>query len=299
MENKESEKIMTTENKTAEEYIFPYAMRDKVSEKRYQYQDKTNITFKFTPDENNKFVFIKGDFIGFSRMISNLMNNGVNAVGEKEDVIVELSYQVKGEKVEIRVKDNGMGMVKDEVDKLKRGIIEASKENRRVIGMNQVMNTIRELKGEIDIKSEENVGTEFIVKFPKCQTPDWFVDKITIHKGDTIVILDDEILMHELWKERLSKNYKDIEVKYFTEGLEAIKFINEVNDKNKLTLLADYKLNGQNINGINVIEKCGMQNRHVLITGCYLDDIKDFNKKNNFIKMFPKMYLYAFSIEII
>jgi hypothetical protein len=40
-------------------------------------------------------------------------------------------------------------------------------------------------------------------------------------------------------------------------------------DKSKLFLFVDYELKNQHINGINVIEKSGMQERHLLMTSKY------------------------------
>ncbi|MDR3196223.1 MAG: ATP-binding protein, partial [Endomicrobium sp.] len=42
-------------------------------------------------------------------MISNLLNNAVEAIEMKKGII-DVSYAVKGDKVEIKIKDNGKGM---------------------------------------------------------------------------------------------------------------------------------------------------------------------------------------------
>jgi hypothetical protein len=34
-----------------------------------------------------------------------------------------------------------------------------------------------------------------------------------------------------------------------------------------------------------------MKERHVLVTNAYLADIKEFNEKSEYIKIFPKMYI--------
>jgi hypothetical protein len=52
----------------------------------------------------------------------------------------------------------------------------------------------------------------------------------------------------------LSKGYeKEIEVKYFTEVMEAIELINSMEEKENILLLTCYKFKGQDINGISVI----------------------------------------------
>jgi hypothetical protein len=161
------------------------------------------------------------------------------------------------------------------------------------------MGTIKAMEGKLKIESKENVGTEFIVTFSKTEKPSWFVDKIEIKNGDTVVILDDELLMHNIWKEKLKKYEEEIEVKYFTKGLEAVKFLKSMEEKEKVFLIADYKLRNQDITGINIIEKSGMKDRHLLVTNICLSDIKEFNEKSSYIKTFPKMYMNDISVSLL
>jgi signal transduction histidine kinase len=100
-----------------------------------------------------------------------LIKNSVEAIGSKEGVIT-IDEEVKGEEVEIRVKDNGKGMPKQMVAKLGKGEkIGTTKEDGHGIGMQQVMNTIKAMNGKIKIESKEDIGTEFILTFPKSEKP--------------------------------------------------------------------------------------------------------------------------------
>ena len=299
MQKKESAKTNTQEEqepKVDEQYIGAYNnIKDIVDRKRYESQDKA-IRINYNPDEDNKFVFIKGDYTDFSRMISNLLNNGVEAVEEKGEEgkgEVEVSYEVKGEEVEVIVKDNGVGMPKEKVEKINRGeAVGTSKEMGNGIGMEEILRVVKELKGKMEVGSKEGEGTEFRLRFAKCGKPKWFADKIEIKKGSTVVILDDDILVHEMWKERF-KGYekeKELEVKYFTDVMEAIKYINskEEKEREKVFLLTDYKFKGESINGIVVIEKTNMYDRHILVTSQYLSEMKNFNEKT---KTVGKMHI--------
>jgi hypothetical protein len=77
----------------------------------------------------------------------------------------------------------------------------------------------------------------------------WFADKIEIKKGEEVIIVDDELLAHEVWREKLKKYEKEIKVKYFTQGVEALKYLKSLENKEKVLLLTDYKLKGQEVNG--------------------------------------------------
>jgi signal transduction histidine kinase len=106
-------------------------------------EQKKEIEIKARFNREEKFVFIKGNFVDFSRMVLNLVNNGIESVeGKKADI--EISYEVKGEEVEIRVKDNGKGMPKEMAEKLMKGEkVGTSKKSGHGLGMEQVQSVCK------------------------------------------------------------------------------------------------------------------------------------------------------------
>ncbi|MDR1087372.1 MAG: hypothetical protein LBL16_03965 [Endomicrobium sp.] len=97
------------------------------------------------------------------------------------------------------------------------------------------------------------------------------------------------MLVHEVWKEKLKKYVEEIRVKYFTKGLEAQEYLNSLESKEGVFLIAEYELRKQDISGVNVIEQSGMKERHIVVTNAYLADIKDFEEKSKYLKIFHKM----------
>jgi hypothetical protein len=92
--------------------------------------------------------------------------------------------------------------------------------------------------------------------------------------------------------EDVFKKYdEEITVTYFTNGLETIEYISSLKDKRKVLLLTKYELKGQEVNGIEVIEKSNMKDRHILVTGLHLSKIKEFNEKSEFLKIFNRSLL--------
>jgi signal transduction histidine kinase len=242
-------------------------------------------------------VFIRGNFIDFNRMILNLLNNAEEAIEGEGEIKVEV--RVDEEYVEIRVKDNGKGMSKETAEKIERGEkVETMKKEGNGVGTQQINSAVRDMKGKIKVESKEGEGTEIIVTFPKAEKPRWYKDKIEIKKGEEVVILDDELIVHEVWREKLKGYEKEIKVKYFTEGLEALEYIKSKEEKEKIFLIADYDLGKQEIRGVNVIDKSGMKDRHLLVTNMYLSEIKEFNNKSAYLKMFPKCYLGDIILKI-
>ncbi|MDR1104562.1 MAG: ATP-binding protein, partial [Endomicrobium sp.] len=89
--------------------------------------------------------------------------------GKKGEIKVEVRV---GEEVEIRVKDNGKGMPKEMAEKLMKGEeIGTTKKGGNGIGMQQVRGVIKEMRGKIKVESKEGEGTEFILTFPKAESP--------------------------------------------------------------------------------------------------------------------------------
>jgi signal transduction histidine kinase len=164
-------------DKATEEYIAPSSIRDIIERKRYQSQDKA-VKINFNYDKNNKFVFIKGDIMYFQRLILNLLNNAEEAIEGKEGII-DVSYEVKGEEVEVRVKDNGKGMPQYMVEKINRGeAVGTTREKGHGIGMEQIMKVVGEMKGKMEVKSKEGEGTEFKLRFAKVEVPKEFKNKV-------------------------------------------------------------------------------------------------------------------------
>lgn len=259
---------------------------------RYQH-GSLDIEFKYIEDNSaKKYYFVEGDHSDFSRMMINLINNAVEAVSQGRHGIIEVGFNVENNNVVIFVKDNGKGMPPDVVQKIMNGqFIVSTKEHGHGFGTRQVFDNVKAMNGKLTVTSKENVGTEFKLTFEICETPQWFSDKITLRKGDIVVVLDDDPSIFEVWKRIFSIFGQDILVKYFTKGNDAIGFIKATKSKSPNTsifLIADYELRGQSINGVDVIEQTEMQKRSLLVTSLYTSKIKEFNEKSETLKIFPK-----------
>ena len=157
------------EEKEEEVYINVYeSMNDIVENMRYRSKGE-GVEIKIEREKGK--VYIKGDKTDFRRMMINVIKNGIEAIEGKEGEI-EVRYEEKGEEVEIKVKDNGKGMSKDMAEKIERGEeVGTTKKEGHGIGMGQVMGVVREMKGKIKVESREGEGTEFILTFPKAESP--------------------------------------------------------------------------------------------------------------------------------
>jgi hypothetical protein len=249
------------------------------------------VAINYSHNPAYKFIFIRGDYSDFCRMMSNLINNSVEAM-EDQAGVVDIDFSVDGDEVKIRVKDTGNGMPREMAEALMNGVsVGTTKQHGHGIGMRQITQTLEAMNAKMSIESGENEGTTFILTIPQCEPPQWFVDKILVRQGDTIVALDDNPSIFEVWKARFQDHLNDVALECFTEGVEAINFVNSFKEKDKILLLADYELRNQSLNGIDVIEKCGLRNQSIIVTSAHLHRIKEFNEKAHFMKLFPKAYI--------
>ncbi|GAE37448.1 MEDS domain-containing protein [Halalkalibacter akibai] len=110
-------------------------------------------------------VIINGNLMGFKLIISNLLSNAIKYSYEGQMVYIK-SFTKKG-KIHIHIRDNGVGMSKEDLAKLFQ---KYQKINQEVagqgIGLFMVYQLVTHFKGEIDVTSERDCGTEVRVTFP-------------------------------------------------------------------------------------------------------------------------------------
>ncbi|MCK5346788.1 MAG: sensor histidine kinase, partial [Candidatus Heimdallarchaeota archaeon] len=101
-----------------------------------------------------------------------LIDNSVQSAleGRKLAIEVEISQYQREKKsfIELSVKDNGHGMTKEELEKIKRGESFSSKGKfGSGEGLIAVRKIVLKYSGKIEVESEKGVGTQFTIVFPE------------------------------------------------------------------------------------------------------------------------------------
>ncbi len=110
-------------------------------------------------------LMIKCNASKLSQVIVNLVQNAIDAT---ENGRVEVSL-IQGKKgfVTIKISDNGSGMDKKTLDKIYDPFFTTKEVGRGTgLGLYIVFAVIKEHKGNIEVKSKENMGTEFSITLP-------------------------------------------------------------------------------------------------------------------------------------
>ncbi len=270
--------------------LIALVLLETLAAKRIEYSG-SGLTFEHDFSQESYFACITGDVFAFKRSISNIINNAVGAYDNKKGVI-RCHLMLEDGQVVIQLQDEGKGIPPDVLEKLRKAVsVTSGKKDGHGIGMTQVRDTVETFGGTLSMDSTVGQGTTIELRFPQLPTVDWLAHDITLNADDTVVVVDDVESIHEAWKIRFQESgltdYLKQHTVHFTQGQEAIDYVQGIEDKSKVFLLSDYELHHQALNGIDVLEQSGIP-RAVLSTSHYAkEEVQAFAAKTS-IKILPK-----------
>lgn len=290
-----SESHLKTLNRISNEYI-PSILEMIVSEKRIQYYDR-DIKIDLIIEDNGWDIFSMIDHSHFNRVLSNLINNSVESITESGSIIVRLlkdqNYCL------IQVRDSGCGISDEILNKINQGQISTNKENGSGLGLSHAFKKVSEWNGEIRLDSEENIGTTISLQIPiSDKYPVWFKSNLSLPKNAVLCILDDELQVHQLWKNRFDLVGIGCSLlKFFFTAEDMMNYINKIENV-EIFCFIDYELGSDLSNGLAIIEKHNLIKNSTLVTNRY-DDSKVQNKCVELgIKIIPKIFIPYLPIVI-
>ncbi len=129
--------------------------------------EEKNIRFLVEVEEG--LPKIKGNIDWFKQMLINLLDNGVKYTPSSGEIQIK-AYGKKG-RVYLSIKDNGMGIPREDLERIFERFYRVDKGRSRKVGgtglgLAIVKHVVKSLNGYIAVKSKEGEGTEFIVNFP-------------------------------------------------------------------------------------------------------------------------------------
>ena len=118
---------------------------------------------------------------------------------------------ITGDYVLFMISDTGCGMDNQTKEKIFEPFFSTKKEEGTGLGLSQVFNFMKQVKGEIEVFSELDIGTRFVLYFPA--THKMITEKILLsedkqrnfHGTETLLIVDDEPSMLDLAYEILTE----------------------------------------------------------------------------------------------
>ncbi len=191
-------------------------------------------------------IMVKGDFVQLEEVIVNLVNNSVDAIGDKQDGEIEIGVKVvenndilknqniKGEEVACMwVKDNGCGISQKDLDRIFTPFYTTKEIGKGTgLGLAIVYGIVKSHNGYITCESEVGKGTIFQIYLPILSEEIYSqegVEKSTKKEIEKIkakvLVVDDEEMIREIVKDALEM--KGIEVILAERGEEAISILKE------------------------------------------------------------------------
>ncbi len=129
--------------------------------------EKNGITINTKLEHN---VMIEGKSGEIIQAILNFLMNSKDALIEKEQRIkyIDIKSYIKNKQSILEIEDNGKGMTEEEKERIFEPYFTTKKEGKGTgIGMSVTQTILKRHNAEIEIESEEWVGTKFIIKFPR------------------------------------------------------------------------------------------------------------------------------------
>lgn len=153
-----------------ENTIRPFSLNEKINQaiQLLSYKArKTQTTLNFYASRKIK---LKGSFIKFSQIITNLLANAIEACENTLTKEVNINMTDSAREVKIIIKDSGVGIAPENINKIFKPFFSTKKLDNRGLGIG-LASTKRiiekDFHGQISVTSVLNQGAIFTIKLPK------------------------------------------------------------------------------------------------------------------------------------
>lgn len=124
------------------------------------YAQLHNVNINFT---NNEPMFIAGEKQKLHQCLLNIMKNGIESMPTSGQLSINLER--KDNYALVKIKDNGIGMTKQQIDRLGTPYY-STKEKGTGLGIMTVYSIVKLMKGNVIVDSKVGEGTCFTLEFP-------------------------------------------------------------------------------------------------------------------------------------
>lgn len=261
-----------------------------VTEKRLEFRSRLGIVIDARMDASSYGHFAAVQPTEFKRLLSNLIQNAVEAIQTRGSVGVELVRD--GDRILLTVKDTGKGIPAEVLGRLGQRGVTCGKAGGSGLGLYHAKTCVEAWGGSLDIGSEAGQGTTVLVKIPAAAPPAWFVSELELRPDYPVIILDDDPTIHQIWQGRLdalAARAGAIEAVHFSRTDELRSWVqgNPTRSGNAIYLL-DFELRGAAETGLTLAEELGLGDRAILVTSRFEEKaiLNECRRLN--VRMIPK-----------
>ncbi|MEA3554256.1 MAG: ATP-binding protein [Campylobacterota bacterium] len=202
-----------------------------------------NISLSLVFDDNLPKV-INSDPLRIKQIIANLLSNAIKFTNDGKRIVVKIAYS--NNKINISVKDEGVGIASDKLNHIFEAFIQEDSSATRQyggsgLGLSISLELTKLLGGELKVKSEVGVGSEFYFSIPAVLGDDIKEEKnistVILFKDKKILLVEDNKANQTFMKVILKK--LGLEFDIAEDGLEAIEYFKK-NAPTEVTLGCSY-----------------------------------------------------------
>ena len=232
---------------------------DVVYEKNVEFSSRSKkIEIIFEDERSDYGCFGKIAHTKLRDILSNMINNSFEAINKKGTV--KLKINQLGNFHEISIWDSGQGIKKENMKNIfQKGI---SLRGGTGVGLSHAKKSMKNIAGDIEVRSEFGSWTEFKIKVPVAPQPDWFISQVDITHIDTVVIVDDEEINFSDWKERKELNVHML----YLSNRESLKKYMDSKDTEKTLFIVDYEFRDQDYKGPDLISEFSLASQAFIST---------------------------------
>ncbi len=135
-----------------------------------------NININFKIEDN--LPFVRGDYDKLSEVVQNIYDNAIKYT--KENTTIDILLKSNPEKfsngsIFLSIKDEGIGIAKEEIHRITERFYRSANAKKNMIqgtglGLAIVKHIVNQHRGELEINSRLNEGSEFIIHLPLYET---------------------------------------------------------------------------------------------------------------------------------
>ena len=238
-------------------------LRQAVSENRLASMDGISILSRLDDSiASAKVRFVPHEL---RSIIANLVMNATEALDGKGKV--EINARDTGVSIVVEVSDNGPGIPAELISKVTDKGFTSGKRSGTGLGLHHANEYMKLWGGQLRIKSAPGATTLSLI-FPILDREAWYVPRLKLAQGDRVVIVDDQVSFHRLWKMRLKEAGFLGEVHaFFTQG-EAKTFLNANKSETHTHHFVDYDL-GNGSSGLEYLNELPDKANRYLVTGSF------------------------------
>lgn len=262
---------------------------DILSEKRVQFRSRIGVNIEGKLSEGTYGLFVAANATVLKRVISNIINNAVEAIAEKGEVVVSIRSTTDSAHLEIR--DNGKGIPADVLPNLMKKGFSFGKQGGVGLGLHFAKTALEAWGGGVSISSEPGQGTLVTLRLPRISPPAWFVPSLELVEHQTVVVADDDNTIHQVWHGRFDAcRSSGVRIAHFSSPEELARWVSvrETSESAPVLFLVDYEFIGNKKNGLEIIRDLGIGKHTVLVTSRFEESDVLAGCKELGVRLIPK-----------